>query len=96
MSKNRATSYGKGDNPRHLKSKKKFDEEWDRIFGYKVCSLNHMHSDECLEKFKCPKCKSKFTFLKEIDSDKEYACKCGSKLIRHKTTGFTMFLNNEE
>lgn len=40
-------SAGKGDSPRHLKTKLKFDEEYDRIFGNKECRLNHKHSVEC-------------------------------------------------
>jgi len=41
---------GKGDNPRHLKSKEKFDEGWERIFGAKKCTLNHKCTKECNDK----------------------------------------------
>lgn len=38
---------GKGDKPRHLKSKDLYDKEWDRIFGKPGCKLNHKHDKDC-------------------------------------------------
>lgn len=39
---------GKGDKPRHLKDKDKFDKGYERAFG-KKCRLNHKHTEECEE-----------------------------------------------
>lgn len=44
--RNRQTHGGKGDNPRHLNNKKKYDDNYISIFG-KKCFLNHTHDKEC-------------------------------------------------
>ena len=64
---NRNRDGGKGDVPRPIKDRKQFENNWDAIFGKKLCEQCNKNKAE--ELHTCP-------FAVEIYGDREQQCNC--------------------